>query len=103
MIRRKSISGAFAGFIVAFLAHPQIMSAEISDRELARPEAHWESVSNFESMDHRILTCLEFGDALIVGGDFNAAGGLVLNHIASWNGAMWHALGSGFNEPVRCL
>jgi trimeric autotransporter adhesin len=104
MTRRKSFSEiVFSSLLFILLIHPQAVIAQISDRELGRPDAHWESVSNFESMDHRVLTCMEFGDAVIVGGDFNAAGGVVLNHIGSWDGSEWHALGNGFNEPVRCL
>lgn len=32
---------------------------------------------------------------LIVGGDFNTAGGIAANKIASWNGSSWSTLGSG--------
>ena len=35
------------------------------------------------------------GPALIAGGGFFTAGGLATNHIASWNGTSWSALGSG--------
>ncbi len=35
------------------------------------------------------------GPALLVGGDFRDAGGVVCNHIASWNGTNWSNLGGG--------
>jgi hypothetical protein len=77
--------------------------AQSIGRELERPPAHWESVSSVESMDHRVLACMEFGNALIVGGEFNGASGLVLNHIASWDGNQWRPLGEGLDFSVRCL
>ena len=105
---------SFGGFVrnttptvsaLIFLACSQTTSsqAQIIDRELGRPDAHWESVSNFEGMDHRVLTCMEFGSALIAGGEFNAAKGMVLNHVASWDGNQWRPLGEGLDFSVRCL
>ena len=35
------------------------------------------------------------GPALYVGGDFELAGGLSVNHVARWDGATWSALGAG--------
>ena len=35
-----------------------------------------------------------------VGGDFATAGGLLVNHIAKWNGPTWQSLGSGVNDFV---
>jgi hypothetical protein len=42
--------------------------------------------------------CL-LGDSLVVGGEFDHAGGLPANNIALWDGAGWHAIGDGFTEP----
>jgi hypothetical protein len=41
------------------------------------------------------------GEILIVGGDFTAAGGLRANRIATWDGATWGTLGSGFDGTVN--
>jgi len=81
----------------------QASASSAQDREIARPEAHWESVSHFTPLDHRVFACMEFGGQLIAGGEFNGAGNLALNHIGSWDGRAWHALGDGLNHPVRCL
>lgn len=41
--------------------------------------------------------------ALIVGGDFDQAGGLAASHIASWDGRTWSTLGVGTNGWVTSL
>jgi hypothetical protein len=41
--------------------------------------------------------------SLIAGGDFTSAGSVVANHIAQWDGASWHALGTGTSDTVRAL
>ncbi len=38
---------------------------------------------------------------LYVGGDFQEAGGFVVNGIARWDGVTWHALGSGMEFPYN--
>ncbi|MFK7848926.1 MAG: T9SS type A sorting domain-containing protein [Rhodothermales bacterium] len=42
------------------------------------------------------------GDLYVVG-DFTTAGGQEVNHIARWDGATWHALGSGVNDWVYSI
>jgi hypothetical protein len=43
--------------------------------------------------------CL-FGDSLVVGGQFDHAGGVPANNIALWDGVAWHAMGDGFNVDL---
>lgn len=43
------------------------------------------------------------GPRLVVGGDFDAAGGASARHVAVWDGASWSALDLGMNGPVRAL
>ena len=47
------------------------------------------------------------GPALYVGGDFELAGGLSVNHLARWDGSSWSALGTGVDgddaQVVRAL
>ncbi len=38
--------------------------------------------------------------SLIVGGDFNTAGGAPASHVARWDGSQWHPLGGGANAEV---
>jgi hypothetical protein len=40
------------------------------------------------------------GPALYVGGEFDRAGPLTVNHVAKWNGTSWSALASGVREPL---
>jgi hypothetical protein len=56
-------------------------------------------------------TFVAYGGDLIVGGDFEKAGGLTVNHIARWDGTSWHSVGGGVSGGglpvtgtcVRCL
>lgn len=50
----------------------------------------------FHRVTVRALTV--FGGRLIAGGHFLNAGGAVANHIASWDGADWSALGRGIDQ-----
>ena len=44
------------------------------------------------------------GPALFAGGSFASTGdGLLVNHVARWDGAAWAPLGDGLNAPVRAL
>lgn len=45
----------------------------------------------------------QFGNKLIVGGNFLQAGGITVNGIAQWDGTQWQALGAGFNGSVYGL
>ena len=60
------------------------------------------------------VRALTFGDNLYAGGDFHYAGGVLVNHVAKWNGSAWSALGPtvktgaisatpGVNGPVYAL
>ncbi len=40
---------------------------------------------------------------LYAGGEFTTAGSVAANRVASWNGSVWSALGSGMNLPVQAL
>ncbi|MCI0629426.1 MAG: hypothetical protein L0Y44_02080 [Phycisphaerales bacterium] len=40
---------------------------------------------------------------LVVGGEFLHAGGMPAYNIAAWDGARWHAFGTGTDWPVRAL
>ncbi len=48
------------------------------------------------------LTRMPNGD-IVAGGYFLAAGGIVVNRIARWDGAAWSALGTGMNGTVHAL
>ena len=57
-----------------------------------------------EGDDARILALAVGPDgALYAGGSFAAAGGVAASHVARWDGAVWHPLGSGTDGPVTAL
>jgi hypothetical protein len=45
-----------------------------------------------------VRAMIEHEGKLAVGGDFETAGGLVVNRIAAWDGSEWHPYGIGFTE-----
>jgi hypothetical protein len=57
----------------------------------------WAPGSGAGSGVNSIVICLVSDGAghLYAGGAFSAAGGVVANHVARWNGASWSALGTG--------
>lgn len=38
---------------------------------------------------------------LVVGGEFQSAGGVQASYVARWNGTVWQAMGAGLPQPVR--
>lgn len=56
-----------------------------------------------QGTDGPIYAFVEFGGALIVGGDFTRAGNIAVNHIARWDGTTWSPLGEGADAAVTCL
>lgn len=46
---------------------------------------------------------VDSGGTLVVGGDFEQAGGVTSRDVARWDGGSWSAMGQGLNGPVRCL
>lgn len=50
-----------------------------------------------------VYAMAEFEGDLVIGGAFTSIGGVAANHIASWDGAAWHAMGGGLNGAVRAL
>ena len=43
----------------------------------------------------RVVALITYNDKLYVGGRFNTAGGVAVNHIASWDGNNWASVGTG--------
>jgi len=40
---------------------------------------------------------------LYIGGSFDSVSGIPARNIAYWDGSLWHALGTGVNQPVNAL
>lgn len=51
----------------------------------------------------QVLAMAWHGGSLYVGGTFTLAGSATVSNLARWDGAAWHALGSGVNDRVRAL
>jgi hypothetical protein len=50
-----------------------------------------------------VLALAVSGTNLFAAGAFTMAGGVLVNHIAQWNGSSWSALGSGVNDWIWAL
>ncbi len=54
-------------------------------------------------IDGPVYALTGFGELLIAGGLFTAAGDVSASNIAAWDGSAWEPLGSGTNGVVRAL
>jgi hypothetical protein len=56
-----------------------------------------------QGLNGMVYTMEIYGERLIVGGGFSAAGGFPANHIAAWNGSVWRPLLDGTDGDVRAM
>ena len=77
----------------------------VSALALATPvaKASWWNDFDANGLDARVRSLGNFGDVLVVGGDFANAGTTPANFIATWDGDTWSALGSGVDDDVHAL
>ena len=68
-------------------------------------DVYWDSTLSLSipGVSGQVYALTVYDNKLIVGGDFEVAGGVCANNIASWNGSYWSALGSGMNDAVWAL
>ncbi len=59
--------------------------------------------SGFDDSGSKVLAITAYNGDLIAGGTFVHAGGVVVNHIARWDGQQWQPLGSGMDARVEAL
>jgi hypothetical protein len=52
---------------------------------------------------HRVRTLSVFNGDLIAGGNFTDAGGQSVNHIARWDGTVWHPLANGLSSDAYAM
>ncbi len=71
--------------------------AGLSSRSALGQDQNWQSFTNSLAGGSSItVSALALADTNVyVGGDFTSAGGASVNRIARWDGANWHALGTG--------
>jgi hypothetical protein len=91
---RRSSRGRF---LVAFVASLIILAPALAHSD------SWDARFHTTGLDGYALANLSVGDDLYVGGRFASAGTVVATNVARWDGAAWHALGSGLNDTVRRL
>jgi hypothetical protein len=53
--------------------------------------------------DDDLLAIREYGDLLVVGGEFTRVGELAAAHVAAWDGSAWRPLGPGCDDDVTAL
>ncbi|HEX5399574.1 MAG TPA: immunoglobulin domain-containing protein, partial [Verrucomicrobiae bacterium] len=64
----------------------------------------WTSISGLPGTDGSVSAIVPDGYGnLFIGGDFHAAGGVIANNVAKWNGSAWEPLGSGPGGYVNAL
>ncbi|UCD64263.1 MAG: hypothetical protein JSW34_02160 [Candidatus Zixiibacteriota bacterium] len=69
-------------------------TADVSANEFVDPDdIYWSPLGS--GMDGRVLALTVYEGKLIAGGDFTTAGGVLVNHIASWDGSNWSWLRPG--------
>ena len=61
----------------------------------------WSALGN--GVNSNVTALAVNGSNLYVGGLFTLASGLMVNHIAQWNGSVWSALSNGVNDNVTAL
>jgi hypothetical protein len=68
-------------------------------------DIRWSPSFGFNGVDDRIRSVALFGDLVVVGGDFTAAGSVDAHHVAVWDAAKerWDSLGAGFDGAVYAL
>ena len=65
----------------------------------------WDAVGSMPNpgTDGPVLALFSSGTNLYAGGDFIGAGGILVNHVARWDGTSWHEMGNGLNGQVVAL
>src|SRR5215472_2024241 len=67
-------------------------------------DANWVSLGGLPGTDGGVTAAVtDASGNLYIGGGFTAAGNVVANNVAKWNGSGWSALGSGVNGRVYAL
>lgn len=66
-------------------------------------DERWDSTFYLNGINGSVNAIAINGNDLYVGGQFRAAGSLVTDNIAKWNGSVWSALGRGVNGNVYAI
>jgi len=88
-------AGISALVLICLLACP-------SPDVLAGDEQWSSAFAHSADLDGPILSMVMYGEDLIVGGSFSAAGNTTLNGVARWDGVGWRPLGNGIPGAGSC-
>jgi hypothetical protein len=69
----------------------------------ATGDENWWGGFGSPGVNDRVFALAVYDGALILGGEFRAAGGVGATGVVRWDGTSWSSLGSGTNGGVRCL
>jgi len=66
-------------------------------------DAYWSEGFDVPGLPWSVMALTVLDNKLIAGGGFDAAGDVMANHVAAWDGSSWSRLGSGIDDIVRAL
>jgi trimeric autotransporter adhesin len=70
---------------------------------LAVGDGHWDNIFGRIGLSNTVYALVMDGTNLYVGGNFTAAGNVIANYIAMWDGSAWSSVGGGLNGQVNAL
>ncbi|MBK7769642.1 MAG: hypothetical protein IPI48_03650 [bacterium] len=66
-------------------------------------DENWGTDFGAPGADRFVHASIAFEGDLVIGGSFDAVGGLGAQHLARWDGTAWSEMGETFNDDVNCL
>ena len=100
--RRTAVSRQLPpGFVLTLLALAGAFLLAAAPARAADPaDDQWSGQFGVSGIDGTVECAIVDGTDLIVGGLFTSAGNVPAHNVARWDGANWHALGSGAGEGL---
>ncbi len=108
-MRRSKVRGARAGAVLAVLTVMASALVATAPGAAAATSGGWSNLghgapASMPALNTKVETFTNVGGTLYVGGDFINAGGLgAADHIATWNGTRWAALGGGLGDAASAV
>lgn len=93
-IFKKQIGGALFALLMLFT---------ISTAQTNPDDTYWHDGFQQPGVDNAVRAMIEFDGKAVVGGSFVTAGGVTVNHVATWDGEHWAKMGGGLDVTVMSL